>query len=104
MSGDLITQAEAAQLTGRSVPAVNELVRRGRLRSFEMYGKRLVSRTEVLAFEPNKGGRPPKQAAVARKRTGDIRCSDKTPLKPDEALRKIAEEKQQMCKKRGGTK
>jgi hypothetical protein len=57
---DLITQAEAAELSGRTIPAVNELVRRGRIRSFEMYGKRLVSKAEVLAFEPDKGGRPPK--------------------------------------------
>lgn len=57
---DLITQAEAAKLSGRTIPAINELVRRGRIASFEMYGKRLVSKSDVLSFEPDKGGRPPK--------------------------------------------
>jgi hypothetical protein len=57
---DLITQAEAARLSGRTIPAINELVRRGRIASFEMYGKRLVSKAAVLSFEPDKGGRPPK--------------------------------------------
>lgn len=58
---DLITQSEAADLSGRSVSAINELVRRGRLRSVEKFGKRLVYRSEVEAFEPSKGGRPPQQ-------------------------------------------
>lgn len=62
---DLITQAEAAELSGRSIPAINELVRRGRIQSFELYGKRLVSKAEVLAFEPDKGGRPPKTDKTA---------------------------------------
>lgn len=67
---DLITQAEAAVLSGRTIPAINELVRRGRIRSFEMYGKRLVSKAEVLAFEPDKGGRPPKAKDEATSKTG----------------------------------
>ncbi len=57
---DLITQAEAAELRGSTIPAINELVRRGRLRSVERYGKTLVFRSDVLAYEPSKGGRPPK--------------------------------------------
>lgn len=57
---DLITQKEAAEVSGRSIAAINELVRRGRIASFEKYGKNLVSKSEMLAFEPDKGGRPPK--------------------------------------------
>lgn len=56
-SDELITQAEAARLRKVSLPSINELVRRGRLRSAERYGKTLVYRSEVLAFRPEKGGR-----------------------------------------------
>jgi hypothetical protein len=56
---DLITLTEAAELRGYAgVSAVSRLIERGRLRVFEKYGKRLVSRSEVEAFEPSKGGRP----------------------------------------------
>ncbi|MBA3713376.1 MAG: helix-turn-helix domain-containing protein [Pyrinomonadaceae bacterium] len=58
--GDLITQSEAADLSGRSVAALNELIRRGRLRSFPLYGRNLVSRADILTFKPSPGGRPPK--------------------------------------------
>jgi hypothetical protein len=56
-SDELITQAEAARIRKVSLPSINELVRRGRLRSVERYGKKLVYRSEVLGFEPEKGGR-----------------------------------------------
>jgi len=49
---ELITQADAAALRATTPQAINELVRRGRLRSVEMYGRQLVYRSEVLAFEP----------------------------------------------------
>lgn len=58
---DLITQAEAAEISGRSLAAINDLVRRGRLSSVEQFGKKLVSRSEVLNFKPSKGGRPSKK-------------------------------------------
>lgn len=58
---DLITQSEAAELRGSNVPAINELVRRGRLRSLKRFGKTLVYRSEVLAYKPSKGGRPRKE-------------------------------------------
>jgi excisionase family DNA binding protein len=48
---NLITQSEAAKLRGVSLPSINELVRRGRLRTKEVFGKKLVYRSEVLAFE-----------------------------------------------------
>jgi len=54
---DLITQTEAAQLRDVSVAAISALVQRGRLRSVERFGKLLVYRSEVLAFEREKPGR-----------------------------------------------
>lgn len=56
---ELITQSEAAGLKAMSLAAVNELVRRGRWRSELVYGKRLVYRSEVEAYEP----KPRKKAA-----------------------------------------
>jgi excisionase family DNA binding protein len=60
--GDLITQTEAAELRGVELATVNQWVRRKRVPSYLQFGKRLVSRAEVLAYDPeaNKGGRPPK--------------------------------------------
>lgn len=51
-SNDLITQDEAAELRGVSRSAISELVRRGRLSTVEKYGRKLLRRSEVLAFEP----------------------------------------------------
>lgn len=58
--GDLITVTEAAQLRGVSRAAIHELVQRGRLRSERMFGRVLLYRSEVEAFErvrpgPKKG-------------------------------------------------
>ncbi|MFL6207469.1 MAG: helix-turn-helix domain-containing protein [Pyrinomonadaceae bacterium] len=55
MPNDLITQKEAADLKGVSVSAVTHWVRRGRVRAFEQYSRRLVSRAEVLAYQPEVG-------------------------------------------------
>ncbi len=54
---DLITQTEAARLRGVTVAAISALVQRGRLQSVERFGKLLVFRREVLAFERGKPGR-----------------------------------------------
>lgn len=54
--GDLITQTEAASLRGVSLASINELIKRGRLRIKEVFGKRLVYKSEVLAFEKEKPG------------------------------------------------
>ena len=72
---DLITQVEAAELRGLDLQVVNNWVRRGRIRSFERYGKTLVSRSEVLSYEPASAGRPPKTAKVLgeEKRAGKKR-------------------------------
>jgi hypothetical protein len=55
---DLITQSEAASLRGVSVSAINHLVRRGRLTAIERYGRQLVSRSEVVSYEPERKGWP----------------------------------------------
>jgi hypothetical protein len=61
MPGDLITYTEAAALLNyNDVSGVSKLVARGRLQGFEQYGKPLVSRAEVKAYKPSKGGRPRK--------------------------------------------
>jgi excisionase family DNA binding protein len=53
---NLITIAEAARLRGVSRSAISELVRRGRLRSIEMFGRVLVYRSEVESFQKQKPG------------------------------------------------
>jgi hypothetical protein len=56
---DLITLQEAAELRGYAdVSAVTRLIQRAPLRVFEKYGRKLVSRAEVEAYQPAKGGRP----------------------------------------------
>ena len=60
---DLITQTEAAAEKGCTLQTLNNWVRRGHVKGFERYGKILVSRSEVLAFEPSRGGRPAKPGA-----------------------------------------
>jgi excisionase family DNA binding protein len=55
---DLITYTEAARLLGyNGVSGVSKLVERGRLRGYEMFDKPLVSRADVKAYKPEKGGR-----------------------------------------------
>ena len=61
---DLISQAKAAKLRGVSRASINELVARGRLQTVEIAGKVFLYRSEVEAFEPSKGGRPPKAKPV----------------------------------------
>lgn len=57
---DLISQAEAARIRGVSRAAIRDLIRRGRLRSFNLAGRELVYRSEIESFEkvppgPKKG-------------------------------------------------
>jgi hypothetical protein len=56
---DLISQAEAARLRGVSRSSMNELVQKGRFKIYVVAGRPLLSKTEVLNFEPDPGGRPP---------------------------------------------
>ena len=55
---DWISQAEAAQLRGVSRQAISKLVRKGRLKSIVIGGHTLVSRADVLSFQPRAAGRP----------------------------------------------
>ncbi|MCG3143389.1 MAG: hypothetical protein HONDAALG_03360 [Gammaproteobacteria bacterium] len=64
---DLITQAEAARLRGVSRSAINDLVKRGKLKVKKIGSLPFVSRKEVLSYEPEAGGRPAKKA---QKRNG----------------------------------
>ncbi len=47
-----VTQTRAAELRGMTLKAVNALVLRGRVRSKDVYGKRLVNRDDIMSYEP----------------------------------------------------
>jgi excisionase family DNA binding protein len=55
---DLISQAEAARLRGVTRAAIQDLVRRGRIRSVEVGGRALVYRSEIVNYEQGAPGRP----------------------------------------------
>jgi excisionase family DNA binding protein len=63
---DWISMASAARLRGVSRAAIADLVRRGRLISCEVGDKRLVNKSEVLAFKPKPIGRPLKKVFVTK--------------------------------------
>lgn len=52
---DLISQTEAARIRGVSRVAINNLIKRGRLRSVEIGGHIFVFRSEVEAFKDQRG-------------------------------------------------
>lgn len=52
-----ITQKEASEISGKTLKSINELVRNKRLKVNQIYGKRLVSKDEILNFKPKKAGR-----------------------------------------------
>jgi excisionase family DNA binding protein len=55
---DLISLTEAARLRGVTLSAIQDLIRRGRLSTFSVAGRRLVSRSDVEGFrQAHKGGR-----------------------------------------------
>jgi excisionase family DNA binding protein len=54
---DLISIAEAARLRGVTHGAIRNLIDRKRLPVQEIAGRRVVHRADVLAFNPEKGGR-----------------------------------------------
>ena len=58
MAEELITQSEAAELRGVTLAAINDLVKRGRIRSEERYGKVLVYHSDVESFERVRAGWP----------------------------------------------
>ena len=61
---------KAAKLRVVSVASISELIQRGRLRSVQMFGKVLVYRSEVLAFEREKPG-PKKKSGSGLMRRDD---------------------------------
>ena len=56
--GDLISQAEAARLRKVTRAAIQDLVRRGRIRSVNVGGRSLVYRSEIETYEKGEPGRP----------------------------------------------
>lgn len=64
---DLISQAEAAEIRGVTRASINELVKRGRLRSVGIAGRTFLYRSEVESFEPQPGGRPAKTSGTDQK-------------------------------------
>ncbi len=57
---DLITPAEAARLRGVTRSAITDLMKRGRLQTVEVGGRRFLYRKNVESFAPEITGRPPK--------------------------------------------
>jgi excisionase family DNA binding protein len=55
---DLISQADAARLRGVTRAAIQDLVRRGRVRSVNVGGRALVYRSEIANYEKGEAGRP----------------------------------------------
>jgi len=56
---DWVTQKDAAEARGVEVNVIGNWLLRGRLKhSKVMFGKTLVSLSEVMSHEPLKGGRP----------------------------------------------
>lgn len=55
---DWISQSEAARLRGVTRQAIHRLVNRGKLRTYEIGGMRLVLREEVAAYTAAEPGRP----------------------------------------------
>jgi excisionase family DNA binding protein len=71
---DLITPSEAAALRGVSRQAIDDLMRRGKLQTWEIGGRVFVSRKAVLAYRPAAGGRPRKAAGGRKKKAGETRA------------------------------
>ncbi len=61
---DLITQSEAARLTGTSPSNISDKIKRGRYKVRVISGNRFLSKKEVLGLEKRKGGRPLKSAPM----------------------------------------
>jgi predicted DNA-binding protein YlxM (UPF0122 family) len=64
---DLMSQAEAAEFRGVSRAAITDLVKRGRLRVVEMFGKKLVYRSEIESFQKESKGWPKGKARKEKK-------------------------------------
>lgn len=58
--GEWISQAEAARIRRTSRQAIARLIERERLATLEVAGRKLVRRSDVMAFDPLPAGRKPK--------------------------------------------
>lgn len=58
---DLITQAEAARLRNVSPQAINDLIKRRKLKTKKIGTVTFVFRSSVLNYKPAPGGRPAKK-------------------------------------------
>jgi excisionase family DNA binding protein len=75
----LISISEAARVRSVSHAAIQDLIKREKLSSIEIGGRRFLRRDEVESFSPESVGRPPKSAPGTEKRaTGRIRASNGT--------------------------
>lgn len=57
-----MSQAEAARVRGVTRQSIHRMTRKGKLRSMEFAGRKLVLREDVVGYEAGKGGRPRKGA------------------------------------------
>lgn len=55
---DWITQAEAARLKGVSRQAINNLIKKGRLKTLVIASVTFVDKEDILSFSRLKAGRP----------------------------------------------
>lgn len=62
-----ITQTKAAEMRDMSLAAINMLVRRKRVRSKEVYGKVLVHRGDIAAYEPKTRNKWSKKRSTKKK-------------------------------------
>lgn len=62
-SSDWVSQAEAARLRGVTRQAIAKLVKKGRLKTLSVGGYVLVSRNDVMNYEPLQPGRPKSEDA-----------------------------------------
>ena len=89
---DLISISEAARLRGVSHAAIQNLIRRGKLSSVEIGGRRFLRRTEVDAYKPEPIGRPPKPEKASgtdgRVIIKTDKSSGKSPKQPSKKGRK----------------
>jgi len=74
----LISQQEAAKMRGVSSQAINALMKRGRLTTIEIGGRKFLLREEVEAFEPDVGGRPRKDKSLQSSKTAKASSRSKT--------------------------
>jgi excisionase family DNA binding protein len=78
---DLISLAEAARLRGVSRQAIDDLVKRGKIQTVEIAGRRLVNKQDVEGYEQEIGGRPRKSEADEVKSSTGVAVTTKSKAK-----------------------